>query len=84
MAQNGFCPSCHKPASSLILVDGDWICRVCASLPVGGCCSLVEYETLTPDTKASKAHIKDIKSRRLDTKTGKMYYEKGKTSYFYG
>ena len=32
---------------------------------------------------ASEAHIRDIRSRRLDTKTGKMYYEKGKTLYFH-
>ena len=46
-------------------------------------CRPFEYGHENPDDpKGSTAHVRDIKTRRLDTKTKKMfYYEKPKT-YF--
>ena len=40
-----------------------------------------EYQKTDPATGASVAHIKDIKSRKTDWKTGEVYRVKNKT-YF--
>lgn len=76
------CPSCKKPSSILRWVDGYWLCRHCAPSFAGPSCRLFERDSVVPE--ATTAHIRDLESRRVDTKTGKMYYDKGKVSYFYG
>jgi hypothetical protein len=35
------------------------------------------------DKQGSTAHVKDIKKRRLDVKTGKMYYHQEPKTYFF-
>lgn len=35
------------------------------------------------DPKGSTAHVRDIKQRRVDTKTGETFYYTGKKTYFF-
>lgn len=83
MTEKGICPRCSKPAMSLTWTGDDMACSHCLQGHPSDVPMLIEYEQLTPEVKSSKGHIADIKSRRLDTKTGKMYYDKGSRSYFY-
>jgi hypothetical protein len=77
------CVECHKPASGLHYAGkGEWVCRHCYTRPPPmNICQLHERSDIPG---ATTAHIRDLESRRLDTRTGKMYYDKGKMSYFYG
>jgi ribosomal protein L37AE/L43A len=82
MSENGICPSCKKPSSILRWADGYWLCRMCAPSYLGPSCRLFEVDSEVKEM--TTAHRRDLEERRLDTKTGKMYYDRGKTSYFYG
>lgn len=74
----GQCVGCGRQADR----DVAGRCEECfrAGVPVGQP-YFKEMVKLVTDS-ASVAHIKDIKARRLDTKTGKMYYDRGERTYF--
>lgn len=81
---NGKCPKCQKWAASLHYIDGDWGCRHCMAPFREPNCRLFEYGIENPvDAKGSTAHVRDIKSRRIDPKTKTVFnYEKPKTYFF--
>lgn len=81
---DGFCPECKKPTATFKLVDEKWLCRSCAGSwePLG--CRLFEYGVENPmDPKGSTAHVRDIKARRLDPKTKKLFYYQPPKTYFF-
>lgn len=80
---DGMCPKCEKPAMSLTLVEDVFMCSHCLKGAPSDSPAMIQYEQITPEVKSSKSHIADIRARRLDTQTGKMYYDKGSRSYFY-
>jgi predicted amidophosphoribosyltransferase len=86
MENNGFCPSCNKPSSSLIYSDGDWFCRHCVSSGDSVSCRLFEFGHENPiDAKGSTAHVRDIRDRRWHPQEKRMFYyskELGKTYFF--
>jgi hypothetical protein len=78
------CAICEKPSSSYLVIDGQLICRWCAPAPEAGC-RLFEYGHENPmDPKGSTAHVRDIKARRYDNESKKVYYEKPSRTYFFG
>lgn len=77
------CEKCEKPAQSLYFDEGLWICRHCRSFEETGV-HFKEVGVENPyDKKGSTAHVRDIKSRRLDTKTGKMFYHQAPKTYYF-
>lgn len=81
---DGLCPLCRKPASSIHLVGDLRGCRHCVSGLNDPSCLLFEYGVENPiDSKGSTAHVRDIKARRIDPKTKtQFYYEKPKAYFF--
>lgn len=85
MSDDGFCPKCHKPSSSLFYVGDGWNCRHCGlDSDNNSSCRLFEFGVENPiDPKGSTAHVQDIKNRRIDPKTKtQFYYQKPKTYFF--
>lgn len=84
MVNNGICPKCDKPAATLKLDGGVWVCRVCAGHGESLGCRLFEYGVENPmDSKGSTAHVRDIKARRIDPKTKTQFYYQAPKTYFF-
>ncbi len=77
------CVDCQRYSASLNYRDGDWVCKHCYG-GYGSSCRLFEYGVENPiDPKGSTAHVRDIKSRRIDPKTKTVFnYEAPKTYFF--
>jgi len=77
------CSSCKKPATSLFFEGESWICKHCYRS--GG--SDVPYFKETGENpfnpQASKVHLNDVRQRRLDPKTNKMFYYQAPKTYFF-
>lgn len=81
---DGNCPQCRKPASSLHYREGSWACRHCLGSSSGWGCLAFEYGRENPqDPKGSTAHVRDIKARRIDPKTKTTFYYQTPKTYFY-
>lgn len=77
------CEKCEKPASSLYLEEMKWVCKHCRSFDEPSL-YFKEVGVENPyDKKGSTAHVRDIKNRRLDTKTNRMFYYEAPKSYFF-
>lgn len=75
---------CNKPAASLFLSWDGWGCRHCVSGLNEPTCRLFEYGVENPiDPKGSTAHVRDIKARRINTKTKEMFYYQAPKTYFF-
>lgn len=63
--------------------DGVWKCKHCSARDVSGI-YFKEMGVENPgDPKGSTAHVRDIKARRLDPVTQKMFYYKPPKTYFF-
>lgn len=77
------CDSCGNLAGSLYLDGTQWICKHCYHWPERGT-YFKEVGVENPfDKKGSTAHVRDIKARRLDPKTKKLFYYKPAKVYFF-
>lgn len=78
------CSNCQSSnASEYKYIDGTWTCRHC-TVPREPSIYFKEMGVENPgDPKGSTAHVRDIKARRLDTKTGKMFYYQAPKTYFF-
>jgi hypothetical protein len=77
------CQECGHVSGSYYLAFGLWLCRNCYG-GVPASCRLHEYGQENPmDPKGSTAHVRDIKARRLDPKTKKMFYYETPKTYFF-
>lgn len=78
------CPRCGKAVTSLKYDDGDWACRHCVGGGSDTSCRLFEYGVENPmDPKGSTAHVRDIKARRIDTKSKTPFYYEAPKAYFF-
>ena len=84
MNENENCKNCERYSATLHYLDGAWLCKSCYG-NYDSTCRLFEYGHENPiDAKGSTAHVRDIKSRRLDTKTKQMFRYEAPKSYFFG
>ena len=79
------CAKCHSIASSLFYQDGQWVCNGCYQVPpMTETCRMFEYGHENPqDPKGSTAHVREIKTRRIDPKTKTVFNYSPPKSYFY-
>lgn len=84
MIKDASCDLCSAVAPSLFLEGELWLCRQCYRKPDDGLPYFKEMGVENPsDPKGSTAHVRDIKARRLDPSTNKMYYEQPRRTYFF-
>lgn len=79
------CEGCGRPAGSLNLQSGFWICRHCyVKPPVTDTCRPFERGRENPmDKDGSTAHIRDIKRRRWDPVERRSFNYAGPKTYFH-
>lgn len=78
------CNVCGCAPGSLYLDDNQWLCKTCYQKPYEERPYVKEMGVENPyDTKGSTAHVRDIKNRRLDPKTKKMFYYQPPKTYFF-
>lgn len=76
---HGVCVVCGTSGDRDILGRCEACFRKNAPVPY---CHFKEMGVENPgDPQGSTAHVRDIKARRVDVKTGKMYYDRGQRSY---
>lgn len=64
--------------------EGKWICKFCYRGEPSSEPYFKEVGVENPyDKKGSTVHVRDIKNRRLDTKTNKMFYYEAPKTYFF-
>lgn len=80
------CENCYKPSGTYFFdkESKKWFCDDCWNPPpLMDTCRPFEYgHENKDDPKGSTAHVRDIKARRLDTKTKQMYYYAPPKTYF--
>jgi hypothetical protein len=78
------CENCGYIPSSLHLEGNRWLCSGCYGTP-SGTCRLFEYgHENVLDPKGSTAHVREIKTRRLDPVTKTMFHYEPPKKYFFG
>jgi len=83
MVTGSICNSCLNQSSSLHYDEGQWLCRHCYRSPESSC-RLFEYGHENPrDAGGSTAHVRDIKSRRLEPGTNRVVRDTGPKTYFF-
>lgn len=78
------CESCKQKYGSLFLSGDQWLCKHCYYRSPDSLPYFKEVGVENPyDKQGSTAHVRDIKNRRLDTKTNKMFYHEPPKTYFF-
>lgn len=80
-----YCDLCGHVSGTFHLQDGKWVCGHCyVEPPLAQTCRMHEFGHENPiDPKGSTAHVREIKTRRIDPKTKEVFNYSPPKTYFY-